>query len=320
MFVVEKINKLGKECLEKRAKFCKYNSLIYFEKSESFFSKYIGKPGNLSICDQKLVDKAKDITNSNKLYINEINSGAILLFDESLKSGKLIQSNDTMFTKSLYGLKFNKDEEAEKYQIILSNYEKILSEFIQGKKSIPSEQKKKAAICIANIIKINFKFLGNSNHQRYIELGEKCNLYRDDKNAEIDINEDWYKELMKILEEIKDLEKRIQEGIEEMKKEIKKKYENRFDEIDSKFIKKKNDQEFLDYILKLRPYKGYEEDKEKNVLENKKIEGPENLAKYLSNKYNPELYSYNDDDEQSKLDYCIVDHINFYLKRIVTII
>ena len=53
---------------------------------------------------------------------------------------------------------------------------------------------------------------------------------------------------------------------------------------------------------------------------NKKIEGPENLAKYLSNKYNPELYSYNDDDEQSKLDYCIVDHINFYLKRIVTII
>ena len=35
---------------------------------------------------------------------------------------------------------------------------------------------------------------------------------------------------------------------------------------------------------------------------------------------NPELYSYNDDDEQSKLDYCIFDHINFYLKRIITII
>ena len=85
-------------------------------------------------------------------------------------------------------------------------------------------------------------------------------------------------------------------------------------------LKKKNDQEFLDYILELRPYKGYEEVKEKNTLENKRIEGPENLAKYLSKKYNPKLYSYKDDDEQSKLDYCIVDHINYYLKRIVTII
>ena len=320
MLVVEKINELGKECLKKRVKFCKYNSLIYFEKSEYFLSKYIGKPGDLSICDQKLVSKAIDITKSNKILINEINSGAILLFDESLKSGKLIQSNDTMFTKSLYGLKFNKDEDAEKYQIILSNYEKIYTEFIYIKKNIPSEQKRKAAICIANIIKINFKFLGNSNHQRYIELGELCKLYGNDKNAGIDINEDWYKELIEIIEEIKDLEKRIQAGIEEMKKEIKKKYINKFDEIDSKFIKKKNDQEFLDYILELRPYKGYEEVKEKNTLENKRIEGPENLAKYLSKKYNPKLYSYKDDDEQSKLDYCIVDHINYYLKRIVTII
>ena len=99
-----------------------------------------------------------------------------------------------MFTKSLYGLKFNKDEDAEKYQIILSNYEKIYTEFIYIKKNIPSEQKRKAAICIANIIKINFKFLGNSNHQRYIELGELCKLYGNDKNAGIDINEEWYKE------------------------------------------------------------------------------------------------------------------------------
>ena len=43
-----------------------------------------------------------------------------------------------MITKDLKGLKYDKDEETERYQIILSNYEKILSEFIQGKKSIPS--------------------------------------------------------------------------------------------------------------------------------------------------------------------------------------
>ena len=60
-----------------------------------------------------------------------------------------------------------------------------------GKKSIPSEQKKKAAIYIVNIININFNFLGNSNYQRYIELGDKCKLFSDDENAGIDKNKDW---------------------------------------------------------------------------------------------------------------------------------
>ena len=50
----------------------------------------------------------------------------------------------------------------------------------------------------------------------------------------------------------------------------------------------------------------------------KKKEGPENLVKYLMDKYDPRSYSYI--DEQSKLDYCIVDHIYSYLKRIYTII
>ena len=73
---------------------------------------------------------------------------------------------------------------------------------------------------------------------------------------------------------------------------------------------------FIDYILELRPYEGYKEDKEKNVLKNKKNEGPENLSKYLRDKYDPKNYSYNN-DEKSQLDYFIVDHINSYLKRMV---
>ena len=143
-----------------------------------------------------------------------------------------------MFTRMYPEPKFNGNEEVEKYQIILSNYEKILSEFMQGKKSIPSEQKKKVAICIANIIKINYMILGNSNFQRYIELWEKCKLFADDEKAGIDKNEDWYKDIMNIIEDIKEFYKFIQEK-EEEKKNIRKKYRKKFDEIDSKFIKKK---------------------------------------------------------------------------------
>ena len=320
IFVVENINELAKECLQKGAKFSKYNSLIYFEKSEYFFSKYIGKPDNLSICDQKLVRKAEEITKSNQVNINEINSGTMFSFDESLQSDKLISSNNILITKDLKGLKYDKDEETERYQIILSNYEKILSRIMPGKESILSEQKKKAVKCIANIIKLNIYFLRNLNYQRYFELGKICKLFEKDKNSEINQNEDWYKEFIDLMEDIEGTYEVIKKKEEEMKKEIRKKNIKIFEEIDFKFIKKKNDQEFIDYILELKPYKGYENDKAKNVLESKKKEGLENMALYLTYKYNPDSYSYNDDDEQSKLDYCIFDHINFYLKRIITII
>jgi len=238
MFVVEKMNELANECIQKRAKFCKYNSLIYFERSDYFFSKYIGKPGNLDICEQKLVEKAKEITKNNQVNINEINSGAILLLDECLKSGKLIKSNNTLLTKGLYGLKYDNNESIERYQIILSNYEKLLSEFMSGKKSIPNEQKKKVAICIANIINLNVNFLGNFNYQRYIELGEECRVFANEEDSGIDKNEEWYKdfeEMMKDIEEKYEIFKKE----EEMGKVIKKKYRKNFDEIDSKFTKKK---------------------------------------------------------------------------------
>ena len=104
--------------LKKNVKFCKYNSLIYFEKSDYFLSKYIVKLSNLSICGQKLRDKARDIIISNKVYINEINSGAILLLDESLKAGKLIQSNNYGYTIPIFIPHLEINEELEKYQII----------------------------------------------------------------------------------------------------------------------------------------------------------------------------------------------------------
>ena len=115
---------------------------------------------------------------------------------------------------------------------------KYFQSLCKEKKSIPSEQKKKAAICIANIIKIELNFLGNSNYQRYIELGEKCKLFADDENAGIDKNEDWYQELMNMINEIKDINMLVQK-VEKMKKEIKEKCRKKFDEIDSKFAKKK---------------------------------------------------------------------------------
>jgi hypothetical protein len=319
LYAIEQLNEHGKECLEKKVKFCKYNSLVYFEKSQCLFMKYIGKVSNLAICGGNLMNKAKELFKSNHLYINEINSGAILLFEESLKSGKLIKSNETGFTKDLLNLKFEPNQDGEKYQIILSNYEKMLSEFFT-EKTLQKEQKKKVAICIANIIKISFVLLGYTHLKRYIELGEKCELYANDSDSGINKNEDWYKEFLEIMKEIKELAGQVGNSEEEMKKKIREKYRKSFDEIDSKYINKKNDNEFIDYILELKPYNGYEEDKKNKILEQKKKEGFQNMVKYLRAKYHPDLYTYDNNNEKSQLDYCIIEYIDSYLNRIFTTI
>ena len=78
--------------------------------------------------------------------------------------------------------------------------------------------------------------------------------------------------------------------------------------------------EFIDYILELMPYNGYEEDKRNNILEQKKKEGFENMVKYLSIKYNPDLYTYDNDNEKTQFDYCIIEYIDSYLNGIFTTI
>jgi predicted nuclease with TOPRIM domain len=132
------------------------------------------------------------------------------------------------------------------------------------------EQKKKVAICLANIIKISFSLLGYAHFKRYIELGEKCELYAKDSDSGINKNEDWYKEFLDIMKRINELAEQDSNTEEEMKEKIKKKYKKKFDEIDSKYTNRRNDNEFIDYILELMPYNGYEEDKRNNILEQKK--------------------------------------------------
>ena len=45
-----------------------------------------------------------------------------------------------------------------------------------------------------------------------------------------------------------------------MKEIIRKKYKKKFEEISNTFNKRKNTVDFINYVLKLRPYNGYDED------------------------------------------------------------
>ena len=202
------------------------------------------------------------------------------------------------------GLKLSPQEENEKYQIIMSNYEKMLI-------NLSDKISKEKAMCIANIMKIGIRFLGDVNLRKYMQLGEDCEFIV--RQLNLDKNEEWYIEFKNIYNEVKDNYKSLKEDEKDMKEKIKSKYKNEFDEIDNKFSKKKNKIDFIKFILQLRPYKGYEEDK-KNIKIN--LNGNiQDLLEYLKSKYHPDNYTYSDEDEQSQLDYCIVEYIESYINK-----
>ena len=302
--IIEQLNECGKKCLADRKPFCKYHSLIYFEQADTYFKKYIGEFKSLAICAKPIMEKCKNQRAVSLTYISDINSGAILLVENSLKSNKLIQSNMTGFTSALLGLRLSPTDEAEKFQIILSNYEKMLI-------GLSDQKSREKAICIANILKLAIRFLGDLNYRKYIKLSQECQFLVD--TLKLDKNEEWYKDFEDIHKEIDDNYKIIKEREKEMKNTIKNKYKKKFDEIDKKFLKKNNYLEFINYILQLKPYEGFEEKKKNNKINLNTVN--QELLKNLRSKYHPDNYSYSMDDEKSQLNYCIIETIASYLNK-----
>jgi L1 cell adhesion molecule like protein len=302
--VMEQLNECGKKCLQEMKKFCRYHSLLYYEKSNLYYKKYIVDTKRLAVCNKQTVDKCKEQIKYSNILISQIHSGAILLCEDSLRTGELIQSTGTGFTNNRLVLQLSPKDDNEKYQIVLNNYEKILSEF-------SDEPTEKEAICNANIIKICHRFLGYTNYKRYCGLGERVEFIV--RHLNIDREKKWYKDFLEIYQEVKDLYKTL--GDSEMKDMIRKKYKKKFEEISNKFNKRKNNVDFINYALKLRPYNGYDVDIKNG--KNINVDTPENL-KYLLSKYHPDKYSYKEEDENSQLDYCIVEDIDAHLNKLAS--
>ena len=312
IIVIQELNNCGKNCLKERKKYCRYHSLMHFEKALSFYNKYFAEPKNLAICKKELITICKNQKKVSDSYIKDISSGAILLCEESLKFGKLIQSNFTGFTNFIQGLKIPKEDQEkdkeidkEKCQIVLSNYEKMYSQLAE-------QTTKLEAICIANILKINIKFLGNSLYYRYHQLADRCEFIVN--HLKLSKDEEWYIEFSKLYIEIKDSYAQLQLYNNELREKIKKKYKNEFDEIENKFIDYKNNpKEFIKYILIKRPYDGYEKDKQNNIPDlNQNIE---EIINYLRGKYLPDNYS-SGNDEKTALDFFIIEYIDAHLNKL----
>ena len=313
VFTIEQTNIKGKKCLEERKEFCRYNCLTYFERSYLLFTKYIENISKMGSCPPKLMNNCKEQIRICLLYLDEVRTNSILLLEDSIKEGKLIKSHNSGFTNSTIGLKFTKDEEKEKNEIILQNYEKMLREiktnnFIKNeanKNPIKQEPNITEAICIANIIKISYSFLGNGNFKRFMELGERCQFLAKNLGK---TGSEWYKEFDALFIKIKNDYKDSENSKKNIKDTILKKYKDKFDEVDKVFNEKKNNKQFIEFILKKYPFKGYKNEKMDYSKE-------QELLLYLRGKYHPDQYKYNNDDENSQFQYFIIQLIESYLNN-----
>ena len=316
IFLMEKLNDLGKKYIESMAKFCKYNSLIMFEQANYYYEKYLSdiNVNLLGYKEQQELLKQKEICQG---YIKDINSGAIVLCLESFKGGYLIggeiKSSGRGITNDLRRFNLaNLQKEIDTLKLVLSNYEKILSSI----QSTDEEKKntQKEAICIANIIKIN-EILGELNSKKRILflLAERCKfiIERQSKEEKEKLSKkEWYLEFNKLYESLQKKQPKDEEFyliIPEMRR----KYEKIFNEIEEKFNKKKSNIDFISFILKNHPYRGYENDINNKDFYHFNLD----LINFLLIKYQPENYKLNG-DEKEKLEYCIVHVISQKLSNL----
>ena len=297
IYIMQRFNDYGKNCLKDMKKFCRYNSLIYFEKALFFFKKYITDLKNvMKECHKKIYDNCKLQYEESKIYLEDINSDAILLCQDSIRTGKII-SVGCGFTKKVKGLYYGLKEEKEKYELVLENYEKMYAE-LQGKKS------KEEAICIVNIIKINYDLLGYENYKDYLKLADRCDFIA--KQLKIDPKTEWYQEFKQLYKVLQEKYKILNQN--QIREYIKMKYKDKFDEIDKKFTKKGSNLDFINFVLEKYPYPQYESDKNKN--ETDFSNESQELLKFLCNKYDPLDYKLIGAAEDEQLQFCIFEEIS----------
>ena len=303
IYIIEQLNECGKQCLKELKKFCRYNSLTYFERALMYYKIYIKDDGDvIRNCHKKDYDNCKLQKETSQKYIEDINSDAILLCEESFKKKKLI-SKGTGFSIKIKGLSFGEEEEKEKNEIVLYNYEQMLA-------SLKGKTNEEEAICLANIIKINYDLLKGRNLKTNLEFGKRIEFIV--RNKKLDTNSEWYKEFKEIYRKMKEDNSVLDKIIN--KENIRIKYSTKFDEIENNFNKRKSNIEFIDYVLTNRPYPQYKEDKD-----NKKVDFTKEsseLYELLTERYSPNEYTTIEGDEQSQLDYFLTDYIDSKLNNL----
>ena len=317
LFVMERLNQCGKDCLQKNKEFCKYHSLMYFEQAYSYYERYFSNI-KVATLGKQILDKLNKEKETCINYKNDINSGAIIFVEDSLNKGQLFDENvisynphKAGFTINYIKLGFAKVEnytkKTEIITLILREYEKLLASI-----QISNKPTEKEAICIANILKIYTIILANlDSRKKYLfALADRCKLIIE--QLKISDSRPWCKEFLNIYEKIQKLKTKNDNYFQILEKVRANNPE--FDELDSTFNKTHGKIEFINYLIEKHPYKELENDKKTRDFN---TYSPELLI-FLMKKYQPDNYVKVSDEYDKK--FCLYHEISSKLSNMLTTI
>jgi hypothetical protein len=291
-YVIELVEEKAEKILSDNNKFSRYNSKYLFQNCITISELFIKSQRDLSKV-LEIRNKHNHCIEKCKIEIKKINANSLIEIDKIKNSGKLIENGENM--------------DREELLILLDNYRQAVQN-IQGINDYLSE-----SIILANIVKINYKYLNNENYGELRKLAEQSVALAKSTNINVEQYK-WYLEITNILKELRkrdeDQERYDQENFENKYKVEQKQI---FDEI--KEYRQKSNIEFVEFILTKYPPKKSPLRKNKTIREQWNS-NPKSFVERVSARYNPDNYPKNTDEE--KLYYTIYHTISKEINAILS--
>ena len=293
IFVMELITKKAELILSRNLKFSRYNAKYLFQncikikelfiKSERDLSRNFELRNRYKICVEKCNEEIKKINANFVVNINQIK-----------ESEKLIEI---------------KNINREELLLLLDNYREAFQN-IQGINDYETEAK-----LLANIVKINYKYVVNTNYLELIRLSEQCISLAKATNKKVEQFE-WHKEISNILQELSKKFKEIEEyNNQNFEDKCKTENKNIFDKI--KKYREKTNIEFIEFIIKNHPPKKIPL-KNNQTVRDQWNKDPKGFLEKLSGRYNPDNYKPKQNTYEEKLKFTIMHTISAEINSILS--
>ena len=251
----------------KRDNFNKYYAKQYFKGALEIIRKY-DLDKDINRIERKKKEQYEQMKNKCIAGIHNLDAEFLIESENSLSSNKLVDDKIKNQKEKLYSL----------LDIFLEHISKI-----EGLDD--NESYRIIALCYANIVKIEYKLLGNKNKLKIIrDYGVKCKEISE--RIESIKHKSWFKEFFDIQRELEEEIRFKEEEKDNEKIKIKEKMQEELNKI-SRIAKEKRKVEFIKYIIDNYPPNGYKKEDDYVKRFNK---NPEKTLEDLTTVYHTSNY------------------------------
>ena len=224
----------------KRDNFNKYYAKQYFKGALEIIRKY-DLDKDINRIERKKKEQYEQMKNKCIAGIHNLDAEFLIESENSLSSNKLVDDKIKSQKEKLYSL----------LDIFLEHISKL-----EGLDD--NESYRIIALCYANIVKIEYKLLGNKNKLKIIrDYGVKCKEISE--RIESIKHKSWFKEFFDIQRELEEEIRFREEEKDNEKIKIKEKMQEELNKI-SRIAKEKKKVEFIKYIIDNYPPNGYKKE------------------------------------------------------------